>query len=66
MNNQMLAEQSFRPFQNLFSEQVKAYTQKNTQDGKKPKDFPFKRAAYHVGIAYKIYLDRLQKEGKNM
>jgi hypothetical protein len=26
----------------------------------------FKRASYHVGIAYSIYMDSIQKEGKNI
>ncbi len=26
----------------------------------------FKRASYHVGIAYSIYMDNVQKEGKKI
>jgi hypothetical protein len=26
----------------------------------------FKRASYHVGIAYSIYMDRIQKQGKRI
>ena len=27
--------------------------------------YPLKRSAYHVAIAYKIYLDKLKREGRN-
>lgn len=41
---------------NLFNEQLKSTLNKSS--AKKP-PFPLKRAAYHVTIAYKIYLDKL-------
>lgn len=27
--------------------------------------YPLKRSAYHVAIAYKIYLDKLKREGRS-
>jgi hypothetical protein len=58
---------------NLFSEQVKNYntnlinTSKNQLDKAYVKKvYPLKRNAYHVTIAYKIYLDKLKKDGINI
>jgi hypothetical protein len=72
MNNQLMVQQSqqqqfIRPCQNLFAEQVKAYNNnKPTTIVSNPKEaYPLKRAAYHVAIAYKIYLDKLKKDGQN-
>ena len=59
-----------KPIQNLFSEQVKTYNTNinvppNSQLDKAyvKKVYPLKRNAYHVTIAYKIYLDKLKKDG---
>lgn len=63
-----------KPIQNLFTEQVKNYNTdinnnvpKNQLDKAYAKKvYPLKRNAYHVTIAYKIYLDKLKKDGVNI
>lgn len=49
------------PSCNLFNEHLKITLNKNPSANKSA--FPLKRTAYHVSIAYKIYLDKLQKQG---
>lgn len=64
MNNQiMMQPQPIKPILNLFREQVKTYSQQPPQTpSKNAKEvYPLKRTAYHVAIAYKIYLDKLKK-----
>lgn len=46
---------------NLFREQLSSF-KVNNKDAKTV--FPLKRSAYHVAISYKIYLDKLKKEGR--
>jgi hypothetical protein len=73
LNNQILMQQqTMKPFQNLFSEQVKSFSQPPLQvpapvGGRTLKEtYPLKRSAFHVGIAYKIYLDKIKSEGGNL
>lgn len=55
-----------RPIQNLFSEQVKSFKLPaiDNEASNIKKAYPLKRSAFHVAIAYKIYLDKLKKEGE--
>lgn len=58
-----------KPPVNLFHEQVKALKQASKSQEKDrggltfKEAFPLKRSAYHVTIAYRIYLERLKKKG---
>jgi hypothetical protein len=58
-----------KPPVNLFHEQVKALKQASKSPEKDrgglsfKEAFPLKRSAYHVTIAYRIYLDKLKKKG---
>ena len=50
----------------LFKEQLTRFKSYDDAGSRDPKQvFPLKRSAYHVAISYKIYLDRLKKEGRN-
>ena len=52
--------------QSLFSEQVNKF--KTVKDEPRPDAkavYPLKRSAYHVAISYKIYLDKLKREGRS-
>jgi hypothetical protein len=54
------------PVQNLFAEQLKAFKMPPpapTVSKLWKESFPLKRAAFHVGIAYKIYFDKLKSKG---
>lgn len=66
MNNPLVMQQQSKPNLNLFNEQAKIYST-NKSDNNKSKNekevYPLKRAAFHVAIAYKIYLDKLKKGG---
>ena len=57
--NTPFQQQELQPACNLFQQHLKITANKNTNKAA----FPLKRAAYHVTIAYKIYLDKLQKQG---
>jgi hypothetical protein len=68
INNNLCMPQgkNMRPIQNLFVEQLKAYqmTPPTPNVSKVWKEsFPLKRLAFHVGIAYKIYFDRMKTQG---
>lgn len=57
---------NIKPVPNLFNEQVNSFKSnpdKNSKDIKAV--YPLKRSAYHVAIAYKIYLDKLKREGRS-
>ena len=49
---------------NLFSEQLTTFKSSDARPDVKTV-YPLKRSAYHVAIAYKIYLDKLKKEGRS-
>lgn len=56
-----------KAFTNLFQEQVSSFKtvpESTTKDSKAA--YPLKRSAFHIAIAYKIYLDKLKREGKNL
>ena len=61
------AARNQQPVANLFNEQVSSFkTIKNDNSSKDAKTvYPLKRSAYHVAISYKIYLDKLKREGRN-
>ena len=65
--SQLLVHQNnigLKPFQNLFSEQVKAFNSHPPESKPSQKEvYPIKRSAFHAAIAYKIYLDKLKKAG---
>ena len=48
---------------NLFTEQLTRFRSNDSGCDTKAV-YPLKRSAYHVAISYKIYLDRLKKEGR--
>ena len=48
---------------NLFNDQLTRF-RSNDSDRDTKAVYPLKRSAYHVAISYKIYLDRLKKEGR--
>lgn len=54
-----------KPITNLFQEQLSSF-----KGEQKPKDtrsaYPLKRSAFHIAIAYKIYLDKERKKGKSL
>lgn len=57
------------PVQNLFAEQLKAFKMPSpgpTVSELWKESFPLKRAAFHVGIAYKIYFDKLKSQGVSL
>lgn len=57
---------NMKPVPNLFNQQVNSFKSnpdKNSKDIKAV--YPLKRSAYHVAIAYKIYLDKLKREGRS-
>jgi hypothetical protein len=59
--------QPAKPIQNLFSEQVKTFKLPVTDNeiSNIKTAYPLKRSAFHVAIAYKIYLDKLKKKGQS-
>ena len=65
--SQLLVHQNnmgLKPFQNIFTEQVKAFNSFPPESKPNHKEvYPIKRSAFHAAIAYKIYLDKLKKEG---
>ena len=52
-----------KPIQNLFNEQVKTFKANDTNKKETKIAYPLKRSAFHVAIAYKIYLDRVKQQG---
>ena len=55
-----------KPIVNLFNEQVSSFKSATTNSNKDLKTvYPLKRSAFHAAIAYKIYLDKLKREGRS-
>jgi hypothetical protein len=56
-----------KPIQNLFNEQVKTFKlpAPDNEVSNIKTAYPLKRSAFHVAISYKIYLDKLKKEGQS-
>jgi hypothetical protein len=72
-NNPLLLNQNrnnMKPIPNLFSEQYKSFKTVEQNPPDAPKDtssvYPLKRAAFHIAIAYKIYLDKIKQEGRSI
>ena len=56
-----------RAFTNLFQEQVTSFkTVQESAEREAKSAYPLKRSAFHIAIAYKIYLDKLKKDGKTL
>lgn len=60
--------QNMKPIQNLFEQQLKSFKSVPAigEERTIKKVYPLKISAYHVSIAYRIYLEKLKREGQNL